>query len=256
MKYCWFFFLLFVISIVKAQQSNHYHYIQVPQKFSDFDEDEFQLNFYLKQLLRKNNYIVLDENESRWPEEAKNNPCLILTADVVKQKRIFKNGLNLKLINCKNQEEGLYSGVSKIKDFDKGYQQALLLAVDSMGQYDPTIKIARTENSSVTNPIPETSNQTVIQKDDTTKQTEFLFVNDDKRVILSELRDGSFLLLQEQGRRLIAQLKPSSRKGVFQVTVVGEREKYTTTGFLDDKTLTIDFIENGKTKTTEFRKSN
>lgn len=55
---------------------------------------------------------------------------------------------------------------------------------------------------------------------------------------------------------MIGQLKPSSREGVYQVTVLGPKEKYTTTGFYDGSSLAIDFIENGKSKTEEFSKAN
>lgn len=84
---------LLSFSFGHSQRLNDYKYIKVPDSFSSFNENQYQLNYYLKQLLNKNGYTVLNEISASWPEEAKNNYCLVLNADVVKLNKFLKNAL-------------------------------------------------------------------------------------------------------------------------------------------------------------------
>lgn len=250
-------FCLFALAFVftKAQNVNNYKYIQVPEKFSDFNAGQYQLNYYLKLLLKKNDYTILSENVSTWPEEARNNPCLVLNVDIFKVGKILKNALKVKFIDCKNAEVGSYEGISRIKEFDRGYQDALRLAMEPVGKYLPS---SHNQAKSVpeTNQTTDASAGIPAEADknitETSMRTEF--TNGENIVVLDQLKDGKYLLTNKADSSLIAQLQPSSRAGVFTVTVLNAKEKYTTTGFYDSSSLTIDFMENGRTKSVEFIK--
>jgi len=248
-----------------SQRLNDYKYIKVPDSFSSFDENQYQLNFYLKQLLNKNGYTVLNEISGSWPEEAKNNYCLVLNADVVKLNKFLKNALEVKFTDCKGKVTASFEGVSKIKEFSKGYQEAMRLAIKQAGAYMPseradligkdTVENQKTDSPENQAPSEAVSN-TIDPPMDFTPDMGIEFKNSNRSVYLVEMKNNSFLLIDKATSSLIAQLKPSSRAGVYQVSVLGEKEKYTTTGFYDGSSLTIDFIENGKSQTEEFSKSN
>lgn len=256
---------LLSFSFGHSQRLNDYKYIKVPDSFSSFNENQYQLNYYLKQLLNKNGYTVLNEISASWPEEAKNNYCLVLNADVVKLNKFLKNALELKFTDCKGNVVGSYEGVSKIKEYDKGYQEAMRFAVRQAGEYNPSQMAAligkdtggNQKTEEIKNQPP--SEAVVVAVDppmDFTPDMGIEFKNSNRSVYLVEMKNNSFLLIDKATSTMIGQLKPSSREGVYQVTVLGPKEKYTTTGFYDGSSLAIDFIENGKSKTEEFSKAN
>jgi len=263
MKYAFFFILTLMFTYGHAQQTKDYKYIQVPEQLSGFNDNQYQLNFYLKQLLRKNNYSVLNEDRSSWPQQAQDYPCSVLKADITKVKKFLKNALVLKFTDCNGNVVGSYEGDSKIKEYHRGYQEALRIAMKQAGAHNPDVeallKIAIDSPENETNTLA--TNHLEIQPQGNVSENSLTelgkeFSSGDWHVILTELKNGSLLLFNKSDSGLIAQLLPSSRNGVYQVTVVGEKEKYSTTGFYENDSLVIDFIERGRTNTIEFKKVN
>lgn len=252
-------------SLGHSQRLNDYKYIRVPDSFSSFNENQYQLNYYLKLLLNKNDYTVLNEISASWPEEAKNNYCLVLNADVVKINKFLKNALELKFTDCNGKEVGTFEGVSKIKEYDKGYQEALRFAMNQAGAYKPSEMAALIGKNSIGNqktkqPKNQPPSEVVVVAVDPPMDFRpdmgIEFKNRNRSVYLVEMKNNSFLMIDKSTSSMIGQLNPSSRAGVYQATVIGPKEKYTTTGFYDGNSLAIDFIENGKPKTEEFSKVN
>lgn len=282
MKNTLLFLFLLIFTVGKSQNVNNYKYIQVPDKFSDFTANQFQLNYYLKLLLKKNDFTILSENVGSWPEEARNNPCSVLNADLFKEKSFLKNGLSVTFKDCKNKEIGNYKGISKIKEFDRGYQEALRLALAGLGKYLPTadnysnkqqnaevVVDSRVDKITENNPqidTPVTDSKTVIEavkpipedyekvKEEKNNSTGVQFTNGEYTVVQTQIPDGSYLLKKKSDGSLIAQMWHTSKGGVLKVTVVNSKEKYTTTGFYDPTSLTIDFMENGQMNTVEFKR--
>ncbi len=242
--------LTFIISAfgVSAQSVNNYKYILVPDKFSDFKENQYQLNYYLKKLLRQGNFTVLNEHVKTWPEEVRQNPCMVLKADLNKKKKLIKNGVELTFKDCYGVVNGSFRGISEIKDFDKGYQDALNQAMQQAGKYDSV--------KSNTTSIPFNTNDEISENNsglDSVFESSTVFKNENQLVILTPVKTGSYLLYDKKDLTLIAQLQPTSRDGIFQVTVLNSEQKYTTVGFLDDENLSIDFMNKGKKETTDFK---
>jgi hypothetical protein len=120
-------FLLFYCTILVAQTNlNKYKYIIVPNKyeFQKFD-NQYELNSLTKFLFEKYNFTVLSENNN-YPTDLGSDNCLALKANVTSIASLFKTKINIHLLDCTNTV--IYTskeGISKLKDYKRGYQQAL-----------------------------------------------------------------------------------------------------------------------------------
>jgi len=248
-------FLLISFSILNAQQVSDYKYIVVPEKFSGFDENQYQLNRYLNLQLTKKNYEILTQNSQNWPEEARLNPCSVLTADVMKVKSFLKNKLEITFTDCSKKEIVRLEGESKIKEYDKGYQDAMKTALNS-------IKVQNAKPVLQQEPIV---NKTVIETVKITDHVEIpvqqngnssSYRNGDILLTKSDLKDGSFLLIQENSAQIFAQFYPSSKPGVFHVKMINPKgENYFTIGYMSESSISIE-MQNGSDhwNLTEFKK--
>src|SRR5690606_14631570 len=128
------FFLIFLanLSFLNAQNVNDFKYIVIPSQFLGFDENQYELNRYLGIQLIKKNYEILSGDSGEWPAEVQQNPCLALNAMVTKEKSFLKNKLSLKFTDCTRKILFEKEGESKIKEFGKGYQDALKQITNSI----------------------------------------------------------------------------------------------------------------------------
>jgi hypothetical protein len=114
---------------------NNYKYIVVPNKYDFLKfEDEYQLNSLTKFLFEKSDFIVLAEND-KYPSDLASNNCLGLKVDVKSIASLFKTKINIALRDCENNT--VYTsieGVSKEKDFKRGYHEALRNAFEGFDQ--------------------------------------------------------------------------------------------------------------------------
>lgn len=115
---------LFCLSPIFGQSPNfnEYKYVVVPDKF-DFlkGHDEYKLNSMTVFYLKKYGFNAYLESEA--PKE---KDCNALYADVEELNAFLALKVKLVLRNCASEE--IYStkaGMSKIKDYEKGYQDAL-----------------------------------------------------------------------------------------------------------------------------------
>lgn len=241
--------LLSSFSITNAQQISDYKYIIIPEKFSDFKkENEYQLNFYLRNLLTKKNYEILSENKESWPAEVKANLCLALTADAVREASFRKNIVILNFTDCSGQNIKTSKGVSSIKEYDKGYQDAIKLAAESIRSSNPqdiTIEIKPKEE---VKPEGNISNDSYI-----TSGSEFQ--NNGLSFMLTELKDGSFMLIQKDSSARIGQLFPAAKSGVYHVKIFDSIGSYETIGYYDGNSIEIEYmISADKWNLTRFNK--
>lgn len=245
--------LLITFSVSKAQLVSDYKYIIVPDKFSDFDENQYQLNRYLNIQLTKKNYEVISQNGENWPEEAKLNPCLILTSDIFKVNSFLKNKLEITFTDCNNREIARLEGDSKIKEYDRGYQEAIKTALNSLKLQNakPGSQQELNENQpdieTVGNPEPVVN--AVSQNRNSS------YKNGEISLTKSELKDGSFLLIQENNAQVFAQFYPSVKQGIFHVKMINPNgESYYTIGYVNGNSIRIE-IQNGSNqwKLKEFK---
>jgi len=155
---------LFLIALTstQAQSVTDYKYVIVPQFFKDFAKEDYQLNTGLKTALRKKDYDIVVENSI--PLDIQINPCLATTANIENSSTNFRNRIIVTFADCKNKVIGSYEGVSKEKDFVKGYQEALTIAMNQVGKQNaknlPLTKI----EPPTTSAVKETTSQIVTQE--------------------------------------------------------------------------------------------
>lgn len=136
-------------SIVFSQNNvfNSYKYIIVPEKFDFLSEpNQYQTSALTKFLLEKKGFKVYLSNE-KLPDDLALDKCLSLIAEVKKESSMLtiKNYIEFK--DCYNNV--IYTskiGKSKIKEYKKGYQDAIRNAFEMMNdvtyKYQPKTKNA------------------------------------------------------------------------------------------------------------------
>ena len=117
----------------QEKKVNNYKFIVVPDQF-DFlkQKDEYKTSSLTKFLLKKNGFTVV-LNSDQYPKDLIDNPCSGLKALVLDKSSMFKLKVIIELRDCSNRL--LYTsdeGVSKLKEYKKGFQEAIRNAHASM----------------------------------------------------------------------------------------------------------------------------
>ena len=117
----------------QEKKVNNYKFILVPDQF-DFlkQKDEYKTSSLTKFLLKKNGFTVV-LNSEQYPKDLRDNPCSGLKALVLDKSSMFKIKVILELRDCNGKL--LYTseeGVSRLKEFKKGFQEAIRNAHASM----------------------------------------------------------------------------------------------------------------------------
>jgi hypothetical protein len=247
------FVLLLTLTLSNAQKVQDYKYIIVPPSFTSFENDQFHLGPLFKQQVKKKYYETIANEPSQWPIEMQNNPCNALIVDMEKVGNWRKNVLTVHLKNCKGEIMESFTGESKIKEFKEGFQDALKTALTTLKPYTP-IQLAIIPEPKQEIPVPITQTPTTPTKSQPLEiGTEFKNAN--TIVLMTELKDGSFALIEKSSNTIIALLKPTSRNGVYQVTVTTASENYTTVGYFDGSTIGIEYLNSSKEfELKEFKK--
>ena len=161
-----FFYVVLVFglsSYVSAQESGQYQYVQVPKEFSFLKhENQYQLNALTAFLFEKNGFKTIYEEQV--PANVK--PCELLKADVHSDSGLFRSKLYFTLKNCK--DEVVFTsktGVSREKDFEKSYHEALRKAFTSLENFNAEVIVdpvpVASENSQpaevIVDPVPVSS---------------------------------------------------------------------------------------------------
>ena len=219
--------LLLSLSSTQAQNVNDYKYVIVPQKFADFEKNDFKLTPKLKMYLRKKNYVIIAEGVTEKPIDLKNNPCLATKADIKQLKSAFKNKLNVIFTDCNQQIIDSFEGVSKIKDFEEGYGEALQLATAQIKNQNAKVKI----EENIVKEIP------VITNDNNTTN---IYIANGVKYQVATTSNGAFLLINMEDQKVAAKFYPSSLPNVYHVEVISDEENYETIGYSKDNSIIIE----------------
>ena len=125
--------LIFITFTSFSQNSlNDYKYVSVPDSFDFLSEpNQFRLNNLTKLLFEKYGFNSHMESDML-PDDAISNSCLILKADVIREKSMFISKLKVELKNCKGVV--IFTsrlGESREKQNQVAYTIALRQAFDS-----------------------------------------------------------------------------------------------------------------------------
>jgi len=225
---------LLVSSYGIAQKTiNNYKYIIVPEKF-DFSEsgDQYQLNSLTKFLFNKYGYKAYFVNDDM-PQDLVDDRCLALTSVVTKAKGgLFKTKLEISLKDCFGVVIMTSQvGESRLKKFDKAYNEALRNAFKTYQTYDYQYMPNEAQNDASTkavstglimvNPNQENSTEILEKKNEIgqTTTTEgqnknnlyyaqaiengFQLVNAEPRIVMVLLNTGAQNVYLVQGKSAI-----------------------------------------------------
>ena len=129
--------LLFCLSMVFGQNISDYQYIYVPAKFKDFESNQYNLNTQLKKALIDKKYTIIHEEMTDWPAELRENPCKVLTADLLNDSNMFRNRVKLQFTNCQKKVVSETKGNSLYKEYDLGFEDALNLSLKTIPTSSP-----------------------------------------------------------------------------------------------------------------------
>ncbi len=124
--YIFSFLILAHFNSFSQESLNAYKYIIVPVQY-DFmkEKDQYQINSLTKFLFNKYGYLAFMQDEEM-PEDLRNNRCLGLTSEVVKDNSLFKTKMRIDLKDCNgNLIISSQEGETREKDFAKAYGLAL-----------------------------------------------------------------------------------------------------------------------------------
>lgn len=156
------FFLIFGLIgtfTTVAQNLNSYKYIVVPEKFEFLKEaNQYRLNELTQFLLEKKGYSAILEGENS--VASSENPCEGLTASVKNESGMFVSRLQLVLKDCRNKEVFISEvGDSRVKDYEKAFNEALREAVASLPQNNSVVEEAIITARAEANKKPEKENR-------------------------------------------------------------------------------------------------
>lgn len=240
-------FLIFFSSL-QAQNVSDYKYVLVPEKFMDFVKEDYQLNTRLKIFLKRKKYEVYTENSTSIPTEVQTNNCLATTADVQSIQKMFTNKLKVVFRDCNENVIAEYEGESKIKEFDKGYQDALEMAVTKIASQN-----AKPSDQLVIQPKIEKKEEIV--KNSEAKTNVIIYKSNGVNYIINNAEKGTFNLVNQENNKVVANFYPSTLQNVYHVEVISENGTYQTIGYIKDNSIIVETKTGDKSwSTTIFTK--
>lgn len=141
---------LFGQNNVKSINGFKYAYVVIASYGANNQQDIYGITQYLRDRLSNKGLIVLDYNPNIWPQEAKNNPCLIGTWNPTNESGAFytaKAGYTVK--NCKN--ETVYQNFSKASRIGNYYPANVKVAMEKA--YEPIEKLKYSFDENLTSKI-------------------------------------------------------------------------------------------------------
>lgn len=206
-----------------AQQVSDHALVVVPAKFKDFKEaNQYSLNQLLaKSLTGKQYQVISDVQQSA-------DPCSALTADVADKSSIFKTKIELNFTDCHGKIIESIAMSSELKDYEKGFQEALQTALRQIPLSNPkksseTKAGAGAVAATTVAPVPGRANLSYIYNAEEYRKKE----DGSGNFSLVRVKDG-----QPYGRFFI-----TSRTGVYLVKLNTEQA---TVAFEEGEYLTID----------------
>lgn len=237
---------LLLITFFYGQKVSDYQYIYIAEKFNDKDVNKYGLNELLQLKLKQKKFTVITENKEKWPAELLQNPCQVLTADLLNTSNMFKNKLKVEFKDCDHKTIGSMDGTSSIKEFEPGMREALELAAKKIPMSAPVEKSMsqkKEESASLTETVKqdltvasETKKAQVVpaQKIEiSASQKAEIYSNGSLTLNKIFLANGAFILVNPNNSIPYATFKPSTKKEVYRVQ-------------LNDGTSTLGYLEDGK----------
>lgn len=176
MKKLAFLILLFVTGTLFAQSINDYRYVVIPTRFDlQSEPNQYRLNTLSKKYLTEAGFEAV--HESLMTDDQVNHRCDNLFIDIVKVKSLLTIKVKVLFKDCRNAVVfESKEGSSKDKSYEKGYQEALAKAFESVKELQYTYTGKKQEAVTESQPIavqktitPVVSTTTTAPSDATSK---------------------------------------------------------------------------------------
>ncbi|MCM4160457.1 hypothetical protein FHG64_07170 [Antarcticibacterium flavum] len=159
-----YFTILFLFSLqfIHGQHINSYRYVVIPAEF-DFQKEtnQYQLNELLKFLFEREGFEAYLDNET-FPAALSSGPCKALRARVKDDSGMFRTRLAIELRDCNNNEVFITpEGVSKLKDYQQAYHEALREAFTAISNLN--YKYAQEENVVEVTAVPPVEEEKIVE---------------------------------------------------------------------------------------------
>ena len=234
-------FMLLLAAAVFSQNVTDFGYINVPQKFKDFDQNKYGLNVLLASKLKVKKFIINEDS-------GVNDPCETLNAEVLNTSNMFTNKVKVEFRDCHNVVISSLEGKSRIKEFEPGMRDALENALKQIGTSNPLKYISaptKPAETVVQNETPkkvavvekEIVAEKPVQKTEvkSTTKTENkaeIYSNGTLNLNKINISESQFILANPNNSVPYAIFSSSSKKDVFRVQ-------------LENGTQTFGYLENG-----------
>ena len=233
--------------MVFGQNISDYQYIYVPAKFKDFEANQYNLNTQLKKALIDKKYTIIHEEMTDWPAELRENPCKVLTADLLNDSNMFRNRVKLQFTNCQKKVVSETKGNSLYKEYDLGFEDALNLSLKTIPTSSPNPNLFVADlKSSIKKEIPRpidlkevkeikneepVSTPPVPTKSVESKKAES-YTNGKVNLQKVQISKDQFILVSSASSVPFATFKNTAKADVYRVT-------------LENGTSTLGYTENG-----------
>ncbi|MBK1895473.1 hypothetical protein [Chryseobacterium paridis] len=219
--------------LVFGQKVSDYKYVSIPEKFTTFKE-KFDLDVLLAKFLNGKKYVVLKGNKDQWPFEAKDNPCNVLNADVIDDSGFLRNKVILQFKDCHDKVLLASKGVSKIKEYKEGFQEALKETFVTIPVSYPTTVVMPAETKVVeqVKESPSTENVT-----SSTGSSASKYSNGKLSLQKVQIDNSQFILVRPDSSVPYATFKETTKKDVFRVKF---ENGDTTIGYYENGNIVIE----------------
>ena len=254
---------LFLICFFYGQKVSDYQYINVPQKFQDFEPNKYGLNDLVISKLKQKKFVVITDQKENWTQNLSQDPCQVLNVEALDASTMFKNKVKIEFKDCNKVSVISFVGVSSIKEFEAGMRDALEQAFKNIPSSNPVEKIAivqttetlkRSQQAEIAKQDvavqPETKSVQVVPAPKTVataSQKEELYDNGSVKLNRIFLDNGSFILVSPNSSVPFASFKPATKKDVYRVQL---SDGSSTLGYLENDSIVIEMPNS----TGDFRK--
>lgn len=210
-----------------AQSVADYNTVLIPQNFSEFKGNQYNLRKVLISKLQAKNFRIIEEGTDVISSDE--NPCNMLKADVENTSGMLKNKVTVHLKDCRGADIYKSEGSSLEKDFDKGYPEALINAVKnlpasngkSLGAIPVIVQDEKKELPKTDNKLQEktpgkTSEKSAVYNEKTKSQP-LVFRNGNMQYQRVNLGKGQFIFTTTGSSVPYATFKETFKPGVYRV---------------------------------------
>ena len=231
----------FCISLGYAQNVSEYQYIVIPKVFTGFEKKDYKLDQTFIKILKSKKYVPIQENTSEWEAIFRDNPCNLLKADILDDSSWTKNKVNVQFKDCDNKIVNEFKAGSLIKDYEEGYQDALVNSLKTLPTSSPLQHSDKQPKKEMVKQTPvyqeEVKKDPVRREDKVVTNSSNTFSNGKSSYQKIQIDDNQFILAEANSSIPFATFRATAKKDVYRVKLkTGEN----TLGYIEKGNIIIE----------------